>query len=271
MPELPEVETTRIGIAPYVVGELVTDVIVREKRLRWPVPNQLKQQLTGQTINRLQRRAKYLLFYTKTGCMLLHLGMSGSLRILEKDSPFSKHDHVDIVFESERCLRLRDPRRFGSIHWIKDDPFNFKLINHLGPEPLSDNFNGDYLFKKSRGRKQTIKTFIMDSRIIVGVGNIYANETLFAAHINPKRKAGNISRQRYIKLADAIKNVLGEALKQGGTTLRDFVNSNGQPGYFRYKLQVYGLAEKPCINCAAIIKLERIGQRSTFYCPRCQR
>lgn len=271
MPELPEVETTRIGIASYVLGECITDVIVREPRLRWPVPKQLKKILTGQTVRKLGRRAKYLLFYTERGCMILHLGMSGSLRIVAEDVPPEKHDHIDIIFGSGRYLRLRDPRRFGSIHWTTEDPLQHLLLNRLGPEPLSNGLNGEYLFSKSRKRKQAIKTFIMDSRIVVGIGNIYANEALFTAGIHPKRRAGNVSAGRYAKLADSIKDVLHKALDKGGTTLRDFVNSEGKPGYFRHELQVYDRTGEPCPNCKAIIKSERLGQRSIFYCPGCQR
>ena len=271
MPELPEVETTRIGIAPYVVGETIIDVIVRNARLRWPVPKQLKKTLCKQTIQKLKRRAKYLLFHADKGCLLLHLGMSGSLRIVDKNTPPGKHDHVDLVFNSGKCLRFRDPRRFGSIHWTQDNPHQHKLIHHLGPEPLSDDLNGDYLFQKSRNRTQAIKTFIMDSRNIVGVGNIYANEALFSAGIHPKRKAGSVAKARYEKLARAIKTVLSQALAKGGTTLRDFVNSEGNPGYFQQELQVYGRAGGPCLNCDSIIKTERLRQRSTFYCTNCQR
>lgn len=270
MPELPEVETTRIGISPHVLGNDVTDVIIRERRLRWPVPRQLKHQLVGQTINKIDRRAKYLLFHTKQGCMILHLGMSGSLRIVNKDTVPEKHDHVDIVFSSGICLRLRDPRRFGSIHWTSINPQHHKLIDHLGPEPLGDEFNAEYLYTKSRKRTQAIKTFIMDSRIVVGVGNIYANEVLFIAGIHPGRKAGKISMTRYENLVGSIKGVLNKALVKGGTTLRDFVNSDGKPGYFGNELQVYSRTGKDCSVCGSVIKLMRIGQRSTFYCSKCQ-
>ena len=271
MPELPEVETTRKGVASYVLSEIVTDVVVRESRLRWPVPKQLKKYLMGQTIRKIDRRAKYLLFYTDTGCMLLHLGMSGSLRILDKQTPAEKHDHIDFIFESNHCLRFRDPRRFGSVHWTKADPNEHKLLRDLGPEPLSNDLNGDYLFQKSRTRIQTIKPFIMNSHIVVGVGNIYANEALFAAGIHPKRKAGNVSKKRYVRLSKEIKIVLNNALEKGGTTLRDFVNGDGQPGYFRQELQIYDRAGEPCVNCNTLIKTERLGQRSTFFCTSCQK
>jgi len=271
MPELPEVEITRKGVAPYVLGKIISDVVVRESRLRWPVPKQLKKNLMGQTIHKIDRRAKYLLFYTETGCMLIHLGMSGSLRILEKQTLAEKHDHIDFVFDSDRCLRFRDPRRFGSILWTKSDPNKHKLLRNLGPEPLSDDLNGDCLFKKSKGRVQAIKTFIMDSHIVVGVGNIYANEALFAAGINPRRKAGKVSKERYARLSKEIKIVLNKALKKGGTTLRDFVNGDGQPGYFQHELQIYDRAGQPCINCNSLIKMDRLGQRSTFFCTTCQK
>lgn len=270
MPELPEVETTRIGIAPHVLGETVKDVIIRDGRLRWPIPKQLRKTLAGASICNLSRRGKYLLFHTETGCMILHLGMSGSLRILTGEIPPEKHDHVDFIFASGSRLRFRDPRRFGCILWTAGDPLQHDLLSCLGPEPLSEDMNGDYLFQKSRKRTQSIKTFIMDSRTVVGVGNIYANETLFAAGIHPKRKAGRITRERYGKLAASIKDVLKKALAKGGTTLRDFVNGLGEPGYFRHDLQVYDRAGELCCKCKSHIKVQRLGQRSTFYCPTCQ-
>jgi formamidopyrimidine-DNA glycosylase (fpg) len=269
MPELPEVETTRIGIAPYVVGKKITGVVLRDRRLRRPVPRQLKRILTGQTVRKLTRRAKYLLFHCDKGCMILHLGMSGSLRILANDPPPGKHDHADIIFGS--CsLRFRDPRRFGCILWTAADPLQHELLRNLGPEPLSEVLTGAYLFTKSRRRKQSIKTFLMDSRIIAGVGNIYANESLFLAGIHPKHGAGAITRKRYEKLARSIKEVLKQSLTRGGTTLRDFVNGLGEPGYFRHELQVYDRGGMPCCKCKTPIKIQRLGQRSTFYCPRCQ-
>ena len=270
MPELPEVETTRIGIAPHVLGQTVKNVIIRDSRLRWPIPKQLRKTLTGTSVCKLSRRAKYLLFHTERGCMIVHLGMSGSLRILASDIPVEKHDHVDFIFESGFCLRFRDPRRFGCILWTENDPLQHDLLSGLGPEPLGDDLDGDYLFQKSRKRKQSIKTFIMDSHTIVGVGNIYANEALFAAGIHPKRKAGRITRDQYGKLATSIKAVLNKALAKGGTTLRDFVNGLGEPGYFRINLQVYDRAGEPCYKCKSPIRVKRIGQRSAFFCPVCQ-
>ena len=271
MPELPEVETTRIGIAPYVLGETIKDVIIRERRLRWPVPRQLRSNLVGTMVSKLSRRGKYLIFQTDTGHMILHLGMSGSLRVLTDNMPLEKHDHVDFIFASNTRLRFRDPRRFGCILWTSKDPLLHDLIINLGPEPLSDEFTGEYLFRESRKRTQAIKTFIMDSRTVVGVGNIYANEALFAAGINPNRKAGKIARERYTTLSAAIKEVLQKALAKGGTTLRDFVNGRGEPGYFKHELQVYDRANEPCLICNAPLKVQRIGQRSTFYCKNCQR
>lgn len=271
MPELPEVETTRKGIAPYVVGEVVKKIIIRERQLRWPIPTNIKRSLEGQLIRKLRRRAKYLLFYTDNGCMILHLGMSGSLRVIDKSQKAEKHDHVDIEFESGRSLRFHDPRKFGSILWTRNDPMEHKLIAHLGPEPLSDDFNTDYLFARSRKRSQAIKMFIMDSQAVVGVGNIYASESLFLAGINPNKKAGTISKARYEKLVIAIKDVLNRAIKKGGTTLRDFINGEGKPGYFRNELQVYDRAKQACNKCSHPIKMIRLGQRSTFYCTKCQR
>ena len=270
MPELPEVETTKKGIAPYVVGETVKDIIVRQRQLRWPIPATLKRSFKDQLIRKLRRRAKYLLFYTDNGCMILHLGMSGSLRVINDNTPHEKHDHVDIVFESGYLLRFRDPRKFGSIHWTKDDPLDHKLINHLGPEPLSEEFNTDYLYDRSRKRSQAIKTFIMDSRIVVGVGNIYASEALFRAGIKPTQKTGKVSKARYEKLVNEIKNVLSESIEKGGTTLRDFLNGDGKPGYFSQELNVYNREGEPCNKCKKKIKMIRLGQRSTFYCSNCQ-
>lgn len=271
MPELPEVETSRAGIAPYVLGKTIKNVIIRERRLRWSIPRQLKTRLVGTKIHTLSRRGKYLIFKTGKGHMIMHLGMSGSLRIITSHIPPEKHDHVDFVFEPNTSLRFRDPRRFGCVLWTETDPLQHKLLVNLGPEPLNDEFDGEYLFRKSRKRTQTVKTFIMDSRIVVGVGNIYANEALFAAGIRPDRKAGNISRDRYDKLAGTIKDVLRKALIMGGTTLRDFVNGEGNPGYFRHALQVYDRADKPCLICNTLLKVQRIGQRSTFFCQSCQR
>ncbi len=272
MPELPEVETTCRGIAPHVIGRRVTEVVVRQRRLRWPVPTALDRELPGQVIESVRRRAKYLLLGTGRGTVIMHLGMSGSLRMVAATEPPSIHDHVDIVFDDGRALRLRDPRRFGAVLWTHDDPASHPLLRELGPEPLDrDHFDGDYLYRRSRARRQSVKTFLMDSHTVVGVGNIYANEALFLAGIRPGIAAGRISRPRYRRLADAVVQVLGDAITAGGTTLRDFLDSDGQPGYFAQQLRVYGRAGRPCPVCGTPIRATRLGQRSTFYCPQCQK
>ena len=271
MPELPEVETTRRGIEPHVLGRTVREVIVREPRLRWRVPATLAKSLSGQRIDAIERRAKYLLFRTAAGTAILHLGMSGSLRIVPSATTPETHDHVDIALDSGQTLRLRDPRRFGCLLWTRVDPLRHRLLTDLGPEPLDDALDGDYLFERSRGRRGPIKTFVMDSHIVVGVGNIYANETLFLAGIHPKRAAGRVSRERYARLAQAIKQVLSEAIREGGTTLRDFVREDGQPGYFRIKLRVYERGGQPCPVCGEAIKRVVLGQRATYFCAKCQR
>lgn len=270
MPELPEVETTRRGIEPCLVGQTIERIIIRQPRLRWPVPSRLKQVLPGVTIQKVTRRGKYLLLHTAAGTLIMHLGMSGSLRIVTVDTPPEKHDHVDIIFTNHRVLRFRDPRRFGAVLWTTDDPAMHPLLNSLGPEPLNRDFNGEYLFKRSRGRRISIKAFIMDSKVVVGVGNIYANEALFQAGIRPTRKAGKVSKENYQHLAAAIKKVLKAAIRQGGTTLRDFTNGEGKPGYFRQSLQVYGRAGLPCARCHMAIKQIRQEQRTSYYCPHCQ-
>jgi len=271
MPELPEVETSRRGIEPHILNKTVSDVIVRQKQLRWPITASLKKQLIGQVIRQVERRGKYILLSTDAGTVILHLGMSGSLRILPPSIPAEKHDHFDIVFSHKKILRLRDPRRFGAVLWTKSDPLKHKLLVNLGPEPLTEDFTAEYLFKQSRNRKVAIKTFLMNSHIVVGVGNIYANESLFSAGINPKRAAGNISLTRYKKLVPAIKSILTHSIEQGGTTLKDFINENGKPGYFQQTLNVYGRATEACINCGAAIKKITQTQRATFYCSQCQK
>ena len=271
MPELPEVETTRRGISPHVVNRPVCAVAIRQRQLRWPVPAGLEQALVGNRVTTVGRRAKYLIFYLERGCLILHLGMSGSLRIVHPSLPADKHDHVDIVFSADACLRFRDPRRFGSIHWTDTDPLQHPLLRDLGPEPLGQGFSAARLYELSRNRTQAVKTFIMDSRTVVGVGNIYASEALFRSGIHPLRKAGKISRKRYGALAVAIREVLKAALAKGGTTLRDFTGGDGEPGYFRLDLDVYDRAGEPCRNCRGSIRQVRQGQRSTYYCPQCQR
>ncbi|MEX2524294.1 MAG: bifunctional DNA-formamidopyrimidine glycosylase/DNA-(apurinic or apyrimidinic site) lyase [Gammaproteobacteria bacterium] len=270
MPELPEVETTRRGTAPHVRGRVIEAVTVRNRQLRWPVPRGLAKTLIGQRIRDVDRRGKYLLFRLDEGTLILHLGMSGSLRIVAAGTAHEKHDHVDIDFDNRICLRFRDPRRFGSIHYTREDPCRHPLLASLGPEPLDDGFDGEYLHARSRNRKQAVKTFLMDSRVVTGVGNIYASEALFLAGIHPKRPAGRISLQRYRALADAAKLVLTLAIEKGGTTLRDFTSGEGNPGYFRQELNVYDRESEDCRLCGSTVRQMRIGQRSSYYCSRCQ-
>jgi formamidopyrimidine-DNA glycosylase len=271
MPELPEVETTRRGIEPHLLGATLTSLVVREPRLRWPVPPDLPGKLRGLTIRSVGRRGKYLLLGTEAGTLILHLGMSGSLRITAPDAPLKKHDHLDFLFEHGLCLRFHDPRRFGCLLWTEDDPERHPLLAELGPEPLTADFTGLHLHELAAGRSLAVKLFIMNSQIVVGVGNIYANESLFRAGILPSRPVGRISLVRYERLAAAIKAVLEASIEQGGTTLRDFVNEAGNPGYFRQTLQVYERAGEPCRVCGAEIRLARLGQRATYWCFRCQR
>lgn len=270
MPELPEVETTRRGVEPHCRGRAVRRVVVRERRLRWPVPDRLDSLLAGQTIDSVERRAKYLLFHLQAGSLLVHLGMSGSLRLVKQDEPIIAHDHIDLQLEGGTALRYHDPRRFGSVHWIPAGE-SHPLLNDLGPEPLAGEFDGKWLYRRSRGRKAPIKHFIMDAKVVVGVGNIYANEALFLAGIRPDRAAGRISLARCECLAEKIKQVLTNAIAQGGTTLRDFVGSDGRPGYFAQQLYVYGREGEPCKQCRRPLKAIRQGQRSSVYCVTCQR
>ena len=270
MPELPEVETTRRGVEPYSRGCTVDKVIVRESRLRWPVPGDLPDRLEGELIQAVERRAKYLLFHTGAGSLMVHLGMSGSLRVIGPDEPLLRHDHIDVRMREGHCLRFNDPRRFGSFLWLAQGETH-PLLSHLGPEPLSDTFDGDYLYQRSRGRRIPVKSLIMDGKVVVGVGNIYANEALFLSGIHPVRAAGRISRRRYERLAKNIKQVLTSAIEQGGTTLRDFVGGDGKPGYFAQQLYVYGRGERPCKQCGNPLREVRVGQRSTVYCVACQR
>jgi formamidopyrimidine-DNA glycosylase len=270
MPELPEVETTRRGIAPLVIGQRIAQVVIRNPHLRWPVPSELEAELRGRVVTDVGRRGKYLLFGLEGGTLILHLGMSGRLCLLIGPRAVDKHDHFDLEFANGYCLRLHDPRRFGSVSWTRAAPLEHPLLAHLGPEPLEHAFDGHYLYRQARGRKTSVKSLIMDSRVVVGVGNIYANEALFLAGIRPTRPAGRISLARYRQLADTIRQVLGSAIAQGGTTLRDFLDSAGRPGYFEQHLQVYGRQGLPCPRCGGSIRLLRQGQRSTYHCPRCQ-
>jgi len=275
MPELPEVETTRRGLAPHVEGRTVTDVVLRRPDLRWPIPPEVVALLPGRRIEAVRRRAKYLLLDTDAGSALLHLGMSGSLRVLPATTPVAAHDHVDILLDKRgrdpvRVLRFNDPRRFGCLLWQAPGETH-ELLRGLGPEPLSDDFDGDYLFARSRGRKAPVKTFLMDQGIVVGVGNIYAAEALFEAGISPLREAGRVSRDRYRSLADAVKRILAHAIERGGTTLRDFISPDGLPGYFELELSAYGRGGEPCPRCGRPLKEASIGQRTTVWCTRCQR
>jgi formamidopyrimidine-DNA glycosylase len=275
VPELPEVETTRRGIAPYLIGRRVLGVTLRRADLRWPIPPQITALLPGQLIEAVERRAKYLLLHTEAGSALLHLGMSGVLRVLPPDAPVGKHDHVDIALErtptqAPRILRFTDPRRFGCLLWQAPGETH-ELLAGLGPEPLTDAFDGDLLWRRSRGRKAAVKLFLMDNAIVVGVGNIYASEALFAAGIDPRRAAGTVSRMRYARLAAEVKRILAWAIERGGTTLRDFISPDGAPGYFFRELNVYGRVGEPCHVCGTPIRQVVLGQRSTFWCPRCQR
>ena len=271
MPELPEVETTRRGVAPWLEGVRVTGVVLRQPELRWPVPASLGRELPGRRVLAAGRRAKYLLFSTEgERTLMMHLGMSGSLRVLQRPVPPGPHDHLDLLLESGRLLRFNDPRRFGSVDWIAGDPLQHPLLRELGPEPLGPDFDAAYLAASCRGRKVAIKQHIMNGRIVVGVGNIYASESLFRAGIHPARAAGRIGAARLAALVDSIRAVLEDALREGGTTLRDFAWGEGQRGYFRPRLAAYGRGGEPCLRCASTIRQVVQGQRSTWYCPGCQ-
>ncbi|WP_222565877.1 bifunctional DNA-formamidopyrimidine glycosylase/DNA-(apurinic or apyrimidinic site) lyase [Novilysobacter antarcticus] len=270
MPELPEVETTRAALAPHLTGRTVTAATLRRTDLRWPIAAEVSTLLPGQRILEVRRRAKYLLLDTAVGSALLHLGMSGSLRVIPAHTPPRPHDHVDLVLDNERVLRMHDPRRFGSVLWQAPGSVH-PLLAALGPEPLSDAFTGDYLYSLSRGRRAAVKTFLMDQAVVVGVGNIYAAEALFAAGITPLRPAGRISRERYALLATEIRRVLEAAIVQGGTTLRDFISPDGNTGYFIQQLSVYGRGGQPCRNCGRPLKQGLIGQRTSVWCSHCQR
>lgn len=272
MPELPEVETVRRGIEPYVVGRSIRQVCVHERRLRWPVPAELPKCLKGRTIVSVSRRAKILsLSLDNHDALLIHLGMSGRLRVLSDHQDRQKHDHLDIMLDDGSLLRYHDPRRFGAVLIWRRDTEAHVLLQNLGPEPFDQAFNGDYLFDKSRGRRASVKTFLMDGRVVVGAGNIYAAESLFRAGIRPGRAAGRVSRSQYQDLASCVRQVLSEAIEQGGTTLRDFAGAQGESGYFQQDLYVYGRMGAPCRVCTTPIRKTVLGQRSSFYCPSCQR
>ncbi|ADE12589.1 bifunctional DNA-formamidopyrimidine glycosylase/DNA-(apurinic or apyrimidinic site) lyase [Sideroxydans lithotrophicus] len=271
MPELPEVETTLRGIAPHLKQRRIVDVVIRNPDLRWPIPGNLPELLRGHIVQDLQRRAKYLLISFGHGTLILHLGMSGSLRIQPLDTSAEKHDHFDLVMDNGQLLRLRDPRRFGAVLWHQGDVAQHPLLASLGPEPLLAGFDADTLYAATRKRKAAIKLVIMDNHVVVGVGNIYANEALFRAGIRPQLAAGKISKERCARLTVTIKEVLRAAIRKGGSSLRDYVDSNGKQGYFQQHYFAYGRTGEPCRVCATPIRQIRQGQRSTFYCPRCQK
>jgi formamidopyrimidine-DNA glycosylase len=271
VPELPEVETTRRGIEPHVVGRRIHRLLIHDRRLRWPVDHAMSGAVRGSRIRRAGRRAKYLLIETDAGTLILHLGMSGSLRVLPASTPRIAHDHVDIELDSGQTLRFNDPRRFGSLFFTVADPALHPLLRRLAPEPLGPDFDGEYVWKITRRRSVAIKQLIMNSRLVVGVGNIYASEALFRARIRPRRRARALTRQECARLARAIKATLTMAVKVGGTTLRDYVGADGNPGYFRQKLYVYERAGKPCRVCGRPIRQFTQGQRSTYWCSYCQK
>lgn len=270
MPELPEVETTRRGLSPHLIGRRVLAVTLRRADLRWPIPTAIRDELPGQRIADVARRAKYLLLEAQTGSVLLHLGMSGSLRVLPVEIPPGVHDHVELLLDSGKLLRFNDPRRFGSLLWQPAGTLH-PLLARLGPEPLSDAFDGAHLWRASRGRRAAVKTFLMDQSIVVGVGNIYAAEALFAAGIAPRTPGGRISLRRYQALAVAVQRILAHAIERGGTTLRDFISPDGAPGYFEQELLVYGREGQRCKACKTPLRHAMIGQRASVWCPRCQR
>jgi formamidopyrimidine-DNA glycosylase len=277
MPELPEVETTRRGVRPHLLGRTIRDVVVRDRRLRWPLPAGFERRLEGATVRDVERRAKYLLFRlarrgrADAGTVIVHLGMSGSLRVVPSAVPPQAHDHVDLVLDRGVALRLRDPRRFGCMLFTDRDPAEHALLRELGPEPLSREFDGRHLHQAARGRTAPVKSFLMDGRVVVGVGNIYASESLWRAGIHPRRRAGRVTAARYDALASAVKETLAAAIDKGGTTLRDFLSAEGEPGHFRAELAAYDRSGAPCPRCRAPIRVATIGQRSSYWCPRCQR
>lgn len=271
MPELPEVETTKRGIAPHIEGKKLQRVIIRNRQLRWPIPDNLEDLLQSKKLLEVSRRGKYLLLRFHHGTALWHLGMSGSLCLVPADLPPEKHDHVDWVFSRKLALRFNDPRRFGALLWTDEPIEQHKLLKNLGPEPLSDELTGDYLFAKSRKRNKPIKTWLMDANIVVGVGNIYANEALFASGIHPLKSTGTISKGKCQILSTHIKRILAASIERGGTTLKDFVGGDGKPGYFAQELWVYGHGGKPCKQCGKPLKEIRLGQRTTVYCTSCQK
>jgi formamidopyrimidine-DNA glycosylase len=269
MPELPEVETTRKGLEPLITDRKIKSVHIYKKKLRWDIPTHLPKTLKNQNILKISRRAKYLLLHFDIGQLVMHLGMSGSISVVDSFEPLKKHEHFELKLDNSTSLRFNDPRRFGSILWQSPNEAH-TLLKNLGPEPLSYEFDENSLFKSSIGKSRNIKSFIMDSKIVVGVGNIYASESLFLARISPKREAGKTSNERYKVLTDSIKNVLTDAINNGGTTLNDFSNVDGNPGYFSQVLNVYGRENMPCMRCNGKIKRIIQNQRATYYCTKCQ-
>jgi formamidopyrimidine-DNA glycosylase len=272
MPELPEVETVRRGVEPHVLGRTITKVVVREARMRWPVPEDFARYATGLALRSVTRRGKYLILGAAGGDrILVHLGMTGRLLVLETDAPLRKHDHLDLVLDDGRLLRYHDPRRFGAVLPWPACEAGHPLIDELGPEPLSAEFSGDHLYELSRSRSVAVKNFVMDGHVVVGCGNIYAAESLFRARIKPTRDAGKLTRAEYARLALCIREVLGAAIVQGGTTLRDFAGADGAAGYFQQELFVYGREGEPCRVCGTAIKGKRLGNRASCWCPTCQK
>jgi formamidopyrimidine-DNA glycosylase len=271
MPELPEVETTRRGLAPHVIGRRIIEVVVRDPRLRWPITADFAPTLAGRRIEALRRRAKYLIMELDRGAAILHLGMSGALSLVAAGTPAAKHDHVDVVIEGGSTLRLTDPRRFGSLHYVAGDPEQHPLLRPLGPEPLSTRFTPEHLHHVTRGRRASIKETLMNARVVVGVGNIYASEALFRAGIDPRAAAGSIGIRRYAKLVEAVRATLADAIRAGGSSLRDWRHADGSLGYFQQQYFVYGRTGEACRRCAAPIRELRQGQRATYFCARCQR
>lgn len=271
MPELPEVETTRRGIAPYLEQQRIKQVVIRQAKLRWPIDKGIAKQMPGQVITSVDRRGKYLLLHCENGTALMHLGMSGCVRIVPAAVPAAKHDHVDIVGSDGNCLRFTDPRRFGALLWTTEDVLLHPLLMKLGPEPLSREFNAKYFGEKLAKRSAMIKASVMDSHLVVGVGNIYATESLFMAGIDPQRASNSLNTDEVALLVKVIKQVLRKAIKFGGTTLKDFYSADGKPGYFRNELQVYGRDGDACCQCGSELQLVRIAQRATVFCPVCQR
>lgn len=271
MPELPEVETTRRGLEPLLVGRTILEARVHNCDLRWPVPSCLSRMAAGQTMHTVRRRSKYLLVDCTAGTLIMHLGMTGHLRVVPVEEPRKKHDHVEFLLDDGRVLRFNDSRRFGAILWTQQDPLAHSLLKGLGPEPFEERFDAAYLEQRARGRVVAVKPFLMDAQTVVGVGNIYASEALFRAGIDPRRATGKVSSAAFRRLVKSVREVLSEAIEAGGTTIRDFANSDGAPGYFSISLRVYGRGGEPCVACSAPVRLIRQGQRSTYFCTNCQK